>query len=76
MSDNQTIAYLNYAFKQAIDKASPVLGRDNTVGTKLYEYQVDFSYIINDIVNGPQCLEPKEIVKAHKLIQEINQLTT
>lgn len=84
---NQVVDYLNRAF----DKASELFGpRSKAVrkgnpklpgppkGSMLYEYQVDFCYLIDDIQRGPQYLRPKVIQAANDLINEMtaNEPTT
>ena len=66
----QTINYLNYTFSKAVQK----LGNKNVKGTKLYKYQTEFCYIINDIQRGPTYMVPKKISEANDLIDEINSI--
>jgi len=68
----QTIRFLNRAFRQATDR----LSNKNTAGTRLHQYQVKFSYIIDDIQRGPVYMIPKKISQANDLIKEINDIRT
>ena len=65
---NRVVEYLERAFATALFKAGDRLGtRDNTKGSVLYQYQVDFCYLVDEIQRGP-------VYNASKAIQEANQL--
>ena len=66
---NQVVSYLNHAFTNAIRGR----GSNNTKGTKLYEYQTEFCYLINEIQRGPSYIVPKIIQDANELIDTITQ---
>ena len=66
-STSQTIRYLSGAFAAK----SRNLKNNNTVGTDLYQAQVDFSYLIDDIQRGPTYMVPKAIAAANALIDSI-----
>lgn len=70
INTDQVIGYLNHAFGKAVQKAN--LGSKNQKGTKLYEYQVDFSYLIDGIGRSPNYIVPKLITEANELIDKIN----
>ena len=44
------------------------VGRDNAKGTKLYKFQVDFCYLIDEITRGPMYIVPKRIQATNALI--------
>lgn len=75
------IKYLSRAFAKATSKAS------NSVNTRalrvmnkrtgqwentlLYEYQVDFCYLMDNIKRGPRYISTKSIQRANELIAEL-----
>ena len=68
---NQVVNYLNHAFSSAAQKVAPAIGTNNTKGSKLYEYQVEFAYLINEIQRGPKNFVPKAISDANELISKM-----
>ena len=64
---DQVVSYLNHAFSKAIQG----LGNKNVKGTKLYDYQVEFCYTIDEITRGPKYIVPKVIAQANELIEKI-----
>ena len=64
---DQVIKYLNHAFA----KATQHLGSKNVKGTDLYDYQVEFCYLIDNIKRGPNYIVSKVITEANKLIDSI-----
>jgi hypothetical protein len=70
----QVVNYLNRSFATAVQKAGPVLGSKNTKGTDLYTYQVDFTYLVDEIQRGPVYIVPKLIADANELIDRITSL--
>lgn len=69
----QVVQFLSRAFSNAMNKASNVLGRDNSRGTKLYEYQVEFCYLVDEILRGPVYIVPVHIQSANELIAKLEQ---
>lgn len=63
----QVIAYLTNSFS----KASRHLGYKNQKGSALYDFQVEFMYLIDDIRRGPKYFAPKLITTANELIEEV-----
>ena len=71
-------SYLNLAFTKAAIAAYDKIGNKaiRTVNKKtkkvtttpLYDYQVEFMYLIDNIMRGPQYIVPKAIQKANELI--------
>lgn len=72
----QTLGYLSHAFAEACKNAAPAIGTKNTRGSKLYKYQVDFCYFVNEIERGPDYIVPKMISNVNNLIDELNRLAT
>lgn len=77
---DDVVKYLNRAFSRAVYNASNVLGRSairfkNTQGewetTDLYDYQVDFAYLINKIQREQTYASRKAIQEANELIREV-----
>lgn len=72
---DQVVAYLNRTFSKALSLASRRLkSRDNSKGSPLYEYQVDFCYLIDDIQRGASYIVPKKITEANELISKLELL--
>jgi hypothetical protein len=78
---NDVVKYLNRAFAKAAYKASNNLGKSavrfkNDNGewdtTTLYDYQVDFAYLINKIQREPTYASRKAIQAANELIRELD----
>lgn len=63
----QVVGYLNHAFVRAQQRAVQAIGNRNFQGTKLYDFQVEFCYLIDEIQRGPVYILPK-------VIQDVNQL--
>lgn len=71
----QVVTYLSHAFSRAQQKASQAIGNRNYKGTKLYHYQVDFCYLIDEIQRGPVYILPKVIQDANQLILSLERET-
>lgn len=64
---DQVVNYLNHAFSKAVHP----LGNKNVKGTKLYDYQVEFSYLIDSIQRSPEYIISKIITDCNRLIDSI-----
>jgi len=78
----EVVKYLNRAFSRATYKASATLGKaarrsKNKAGewetTPLYDYQVEFCYLIDEIQRAPKYISTKAIQKAYELLEEIER---
>jgi hypothetical protein len=69
-STDAQIREINRRFGQAVDK----LGRDRTKGTKRYQMEVEFAYLINDIKTSPNYIVPMLMEQARELIDTVNSL--
>ncbi len=74
----RVVDHLNHAFAVATkDMGRParvaVEGSDVLVPNKLYQLQVDFSYMINEIVRGPRYIAPKIIADCNELIAKCSK---
>ena len=67
-SITQTVRYLNGAFA----RAQRSLGNDNRAGTDLYQAQVDYMYLMDQIQRGPSYLTPKAVSSANELIEKLS----
>lgn len=70
----QVVSFLSRSFQNAQQAAARKIGYKNTKGSKLYGYQVEFCYLIDDITRGPRYIAPKRISKANELIAELNEI--
>ena len=70
-----TVRFLNNAFRNVLKEKSDVLGHDNSRGTKLHHYQTEFCYLINEIQRGYEFMFSKYVSDANKLIVEIKNLS-
>lgn len=73
INTDQVCGYLNHTFGRAQQKLSHVSGNRNHRGTKLYDYQVEFCYLIDEIQRGPTYILPKVIQDANQLITNLEQ---
>lgn len=66
-SADQTVRFLSSAFA----KRARNLGSDNRKGTELYEAQVHFCYLIDQIQRGADSARINSIAEANKLIDNM-----
>ena len=64
---NHVCQHLTWLFNNAISG----MGRDAVKGTDLYNYQVEFSHLINEIQRGPTYIVPKVIANCNEFINKI-----
>lgn len=73
---DRVVEYLRRAFAAAQEKfVEKRDGYKNGKGTTLYQYQVDFCYLIDEIQRGPTFSVPKVIQDANDLIARLEQET-
>jgi hypothetical protein len=78
---DQVVNYLSHSFAKAASRAAPKIGNrairtvsnGNVYTTPLYRYQVDFTYLVNDIQRGPTYIVPKLIQDANDLIARLEK---
>ncbi len=58
----------------AQDRAKSAVGKDNTKGSRLYPFQVDFCYLIDEIMRGPTYIIPKRIQATNALITRLENV--
>ena len=71
----QVVTYLSHAFSRAQQKSIQVIGNRNLKGSKLYDFQVDFCYLIDEIQRGPVYILPKVIQDANQLILALERVS-
>ena len=77
---DKVVRYLSHAFAKAMSKATSKIGnkalrsvnKSKVSTTKLYDYQVKFCYLIDDIQRGPSYIAPKKIQEANELIADLD----
>lgn len=77
----QVVNYLNHAFAKAMSKSANRLGGRATrtvvdgkvETTPLYDYQVEFCYLVDEIQRGPIYITPKVIQDANDLIARLEK---
>ena len=73
----QVVNYLNHAFQKAMTKTSiphkavASVNNGKRTTTPLYDYQVEFTYLIDNIQRGPAYIIPKLIQEANELIEDL-----
>lgn len=78
---DQVVSYLSHAFSKAQSRAVSKIGNkalrtvvDGAVETTaLYDYQVEFCHLVNEIQRGPVYIVPKVIQDANDLIARLEQ---
>jgi len=70
----KVVKFLHRSFEVAQERARPVLGRDNTRRSRLYKFQVDFCYLIDEIMRGPTYIIPKRIQATNNLITRMENV--
>lgn len=72
----KVVKYLSHTFSKAQQQAIVAVGNKNSKGTALYEFQVEFAYLIDHIQRGPAYIAPKKISEANELIERLGLLET
>jgi len=78
---DEVVKYLSRAFSKATVKAVDAIGlrahrfkdqkSDKWESTPLYDYQVEFCYLVDNIQRGPRYIATKSIQRANELIAEL-----
>lgn len=77
----EVVKYLNYHFAKAITKLGSQVGFQATrvkkngrwVSTNMYDHQVDFAYMVDNIIRGPRYVAKANIQMANDLIDELER---
>ena len=70
---HEEIAALKESMAHAVWQAKTTIGFDNSRGTTLYDYQVDFCYLINSIERDSKFIAYKQIPKVRELISNLRK---
>ena len=70
----QIVDFLNHAFRQATQGMGKATRSKDGVKNNLYQLQVDFSYMIDEIMRGPTYIVPKVVTDANALIAKAAEL--
>lgn len=70
----QMVDFLSHAFKQAIQGMGKAVRFKDGTKTALYQFHVDFSYMIDDIQRGPTYIVPKVVSECNEMIVKITEL--
>lgn len=68
----QVIRYLTKMFENVTSKMDRPR-RDDKGANKLYGLQTEFAYLLNEMVQGPKCMQQVHIAAANELIDGILQ---
>jgi len=77
---DEVVKYLSRTFSKATAKAASRIGNKAIrskehgnvwITTLLYDYQVEFCYLVDNIQRGPKYIATKSIQRANELIAEI-----
>lgn len=71
----QVVKYLNHAFGRAQQQMLSVVENKSVSDATLRHYQVEFSYLLDDIQRGPAYIAPKLISDANTLIENLSNIT-
>lgn len=72
-SFDDDIVSLRESMKRANWQGMTTLGFDNSAGTKLYDYQVEFCYLIDSIERDSPFIAGKMLPKARELISNLRK---
>lgn len=72
----KTVQHLSRSFRQATRGKGIGLKQGTDSQQQMYNWQVEFAYMIDDIQRGPVWNLPKKISDTNKFIQTIRQTTS
>lgn len=72
-SIEEDAAALRESMKRAVWQGMTTFGFDNSVGTRLHHYQVEFCYLIDAIERDNRFVAGKLIPKARELISQLRR---
>lgn len=70
----QIVSFLNHAFREATQGMGKAIRSENGDKTVLYDLQVDFSYMLDNIQRGPKYIVPKVVTDCNAFIAKIAEL--
>jgi len=69
-SVSEDVATLKQSFDRLVWKAMTTFGFDNSRGTMIYNYQVEYTYLINSIERDSSFVAKKQVHKVRELVDE------
>jgi len=72
-SFEEEVSSIKESMNRAVWQAMTNLGFDNSKGTVLYNYQVEFCYLIDSIERDSKFIANKQIPKAKELISNLRK---
>lgn len=69
----QIIRYLSTTFNRVTAKLERPSRNKNTGPNAAYVIQTEFAYLLNEIVQGPQCVMQKNIVACNEFLDQVVQ---
>jgi len=72
-SFEEEVANLKESMSRAVWQAMTTLGFDNSKGTALYDYQVDFCYLIDSVERDSRFIALKQLPKMRELIGNLRK---
>ncbi len=70
---DEEVATLKESMSRVMWRAMNVFGFDNSKGTKIYEYQVEFCYMIDSVQRDSNFIATKQLSKIRELISTIRR---
>jgi len=70
----QIVDFLNHAFRQASQGMGKATRSKDGTKSVLYQAQIDFCYLIDEITRGPTYIVPKIVTDANELIAKLIEL--
>lgn len=70
----QIVDFLNHAFRQATQGMGKATRSKDGMKSQMYQWQVEFCYMIDDILRGPTYIVPKIVTECNELIAKISEL--
>ena len=70
---SEEVASLKQAFDRTIWKAMTTFGFDNSKGTTVYDFQVEYCWLMNSIERDSPFVAKKQIPRVRLLIDELRE---
>ena len=72
-SFEEEVDALKESMSRAVWQAMTTLGFDNSKGTSLYDYQVEFCYLIDSVERDSKFIATKQLPKIRELISNLRK---
>lgn len=69
----QIVRYLTSTFNQATAKLERPYRGKTTGPNRMYQLQVEFAYLLNEVTQGPRCILQKNITECNEFIDQVVQ---